>query len=637
MPHSSTNHSYEASDPQSTLVHSRNLSTVSSATLHTNTTLHSQPYEPLLRPISPGSGEYYDVVSQQSRQQSDRILSLPRWSQSNVLSRHSTPHDEKSSYPSERRFKKRINVLRLSKNILQGIMAIWAIYSTARYLLAFTIYQSAMGQIFALVMGVSTGLSFTFSSCSAILYAGQTHLLVHGFSVQALISLRRTLHYLSSLCLFGPSLVNVALIFLWKGTPDLELQTRLRCGLDVDLVWSAKYRLCGQKNKTWGFWVTLSLLRFFLTLIIIIAFHRITSSPYFAPPRKNQKPRYMSGKKSHARLASCQSPLMHGDSATSVVMPHLSSDQIQQRQSSESTLSGKSSSPRNRLRPSRSHTPAISEEAEAPAYDNTEYLPMNSGLDDPDPELMSFSDRFRAMFMQVARETEEALAFARSDDTMSSKSSAEAAPSPPPKDHPEQDIQEAHRQQSYDYEYEEDDFYYGASSSQNLGSHSYSQPYPEDEHVRMLNAYIRRMPTIESMGSKEWRSSFGASSRNTDRHANNSRPPTGNARLSFAETELSLSGSEPRSRSNSLSAQAELLVGLYGRAQASEIGEILRRGDTIRMVEQQQCANDDASDALGDDFSLTSGSKGTANSYHTASTNSKSSGSRNNVANVSSA
>jgi len=117
-----SSHVSDSSEPQSTLVHSRNLSTISSTTLHTSTTLHSQPYEPLLRPITPGSG-HYDVVSRQSRP-SERILSLPRWSrsQSNVMSRHSPILDEKKEYVTERKSRKPGQMLRWSKKALETIM-----------------------------------------------------------------------------------------------------------------------------------------------------------------------------------------------------------------------------------------------------------------------------------------------------------------------------------------------------------------------------------------------------------------------------------------------------------------------------------------------------------------------------------
>jgi hypothetical protein len=42
-----------------------------------------------------------------------------------------------------------------------------------------------------------------------------------------------------------------------------------------------------------------------------------------------------------------------------------------------------------------------------------------------------------------------------------------------------------------------------------LGYNEFGLPYPPDQNVRMLNGYIRRMPTIESSGSGEVGSSMG--------------------------------------------------------------------------------------------------------------------------------
>ncbi|KAH9481359.1 hypothetical protein JR316_0005884 [Psilocybe cubensis] len=593
MPNSSLTHKSEPSEPQSTLVHSRNLSTVSSVTLHTNTTLHSQPYEPLLRPISPGSGEYYDVVSHQSRQ-SDRVLSLPRWSQSNVISRSVSVIDEKKSF-SDRKPQRRRAVMRWSKNTLQLVMAAWAIYSTVRYFIAFTVYQSITGQAVSLALGTATGLSFAFASCASILWTGQTYLLIHGFSVQALMTLRRTLHFLSSCCLFGPSVVNLVLVFLWKKHIDLELQVRYRCKLDVDLVWSVRESLCNHRTP------------------IIVAFHLIASSAQFTPSRKPTKPRHLKGKKSHIRLESGPSPFLPPST-------HISPrDHILQHQSSEVTLSGKSS-PRNRLHPSRSHSSTFSEQGDAPSY-HKEFIPMNNEQQEGDQEMTGFADRFRLLISQITRETEEALAFARSDDATSSQISAESPPPPHPHDGPDEDIEYAH--DHHDYHYDEDDDFYSSSPEHNVSHSDYHQAYPAEEHIRMLNGYIRRMPTIESMGSREWRSSVGASSQNTNRdRTGTSRPPTRGARLSWAGTELSNS-SEPRSQSNSLAAQAELLAGMFSKAHTTEIGELVRRGETIRMVDNHS-ANEGSS--IGDavaEASVGSGSLGNAsssNSYHTAST-----------------
>jgi hypothetical protein len=112
------NHAAEPFEPQSTLAHSQNLSTISSTTLHTNAsaTLHSQPYEPLLSRISAGSGESYDVVSHQSRP-SDGILPLPRWSPTNVNPKSLPSVNEKEEYTG-RKPRRRVRILRWSRNVL---------------------------------------------------------------------------------------------------------------------------------------------------------------------------------------------------------------------------------------------------------------------------------------------------------------------------------------------------------------------------------------------------------------------------------------------------------------------------------------------------------------------------------------
>jgi hypothetical protein len=97
--------------------HSRDVSTISS-TLQTNTTVHSQPTEPLLRPTTPKAGQYRDVPSHRSRS-FERSLGLPRWSQSHVMSSYATP------IVSEKSFKtplKRVKLLRWIKNGLAIVM-----------------------------------------------------------------------------------------------------------------------------------------------------------------------------------------------------------------------------------------------------------------------------------------------------------------------------------------------------------------------------------------------------------------------------------------------------------------------------------------------------------------------------------
>ena len=98
--------------------HSRDVSTISS-TLHTNTTVHSQPTEPLLlRPTTPEAGQCRDVPSHRSRS-SERSLGFPGWSQSHVMSSHA------AAIVSEKGSKnplKRVKLLRWIKNGLAILM-----------------------------------------------------------------------------------------------------------------------------------------------------------------------------------------------------------------------------------------------------------------------------------------------------------------------------------------------------------------------------------------------------------------------------------------------------------------------------------------------------------------------------------
>lgn len=192
-------------------------------------------------------------------------------------------------------------------------------------------------------------------------------------------------------------------------------------------------------------------------------------------------------------------------------------------------------------------------------------LPGSASADSAGPgedrDIYSFVDRFRALVSQVSRETEDALQFARTDDGDLDHSDARSV-SP--------------------------DSYFPSSSSQyspsvtstfgpalGLGYDEFGRPYPPDEHVRILNGYIRRMPTIESIGSREVGSSVAASSvRGDDRQISSmhtlSRPPT------RAMTDYSYTSSEPPSRSNSLSMAAELINAMSGSgAEVTEVGELV--------------------------------------------------------------
>ncbi len=214
-------------------------------------------------------------------------------------------------------------------------------------------------------------------------------------------------------------------------------------------------------------------------------------------------------------------------------------------QASRSTIVSHSPPKKSSLHASRSATStnASSESSNPPHAPSVD---LNSELD---REPTGIVDRFRSMVAQITRETDQAVSLARSDN--SSDSSAGSQPSMT--DTP------------YDF--------YPPPIPPTVGFNEFGQPYPPEESVPMLNGFIRRMPTIESMGSREIASTNRGSSMYSGSIAErlagsgNSRPPT---RISLYPP-----GSEPPSRANSLAKRAPDMTG-GAIVTASEVGELIR-------------------------------------------------------------
>ncbi|KAG6820582.1 hypothetical protein H0H93_014809 [Arthromyces matolae] len=156
--------------------------------------------------------------------------------------------------------------------------------------------------------------------------------------------------------------------------------------------------------------------------------------------------------------------------------------------------------------------------------------------------LDDYHEHFRALVSQITRETEEAIAHERRNAGPDSQS-AEA--------------------------------FYQPRILPAIGYDEFGRPYPPDESVPILNGYIRRMPTIESMGSREMGSLTSSVYSQSDTMTTSvrsslplSRPPT------RANTLDSNFGSRPPSRSNSITAGAEILL---NASRASEVGELVDR------------------------------------------------------------
>ena len=146
-----------------------------------------------------------------------------------------------------------------------------------------------------------------------------------------------------------------------------------------------------------------------------------------------------------------------------------------------------------------------------------------------------------------------------------------------------------------------------------VGYNEFGQPYPPEEPLPILNGYIRRMPTIESIGSREIGSIGSTVSINKEPRITGSarstltfdRPPT--RPLSFSEATNSGASSRP----NSFGLRAELLASLGG---ATELGELL---DNKGRREEEDRPNQ-SSDMIHLDVSNNPSASRSTMSYYTA-------------------
>lgn len=299
------------------------------------------------------------------------------------------------------------------------------------------------------------------------------------------------------------------------------------------------------------------------------------------------------------------------------------------------TLRGESSRSLDRIRLARSRSSGLS--GESNSAEGIPFKRKNSDSEnDHDPSSQN-PDRFRSILSQIAQETEEALEYARSENSSLHDNVLNEAYAPPPVEARSHSYsRDDHNDESDDDEDVNVQFYGHNDNIYNiynlrpvppmLGYNEFGLPYPPEQDVRVLNGYVRRMPTIESMGSGEISSSIGASSmyRGDSVHTS-SRPPTRNTLLSFSSAEYELGGpiSPTLSRANSLSARAELLVGLSTTPSTttSEHGELMGRPDMMRRLSNPaSILPETPASVVNEGQSSTAGSRVTAStaSYHTA-------------------
>jgi hypothetical protein len=146
----------------------------------------------------------------------------------------------------------------------------WAIYNTARYFIAFTVYDSEEGQIVSLALGLCTGISFALLAIATIFSFFKLHLLMHSISLRFLTLIITSSLFLSSLTLVTPAIVNMVMLFVWRNSSDQELSTETRCRVDIDVIWSGSNQLCSEPYG-WGALLAFAATRLGITAVLIVS------------------------------------------------------------------------------------------------------------------------------------------------------------------------------------------------------------------------------------------------------------------------------------------------------------------------------------------------------------------------------
>ncbi|KAF7369737.1 hypothetical protein MVEN_00305300 [Mycena venus] len=584
----------DAETPRGSSPHAR---TTSSATIQTLPISDlSHPTQPLLHSSTSESVAYLDLLSRQPNHPN-----APRGSAMGLsFDGDPTTMRERKGYL-EKVVRKRLRRLKAIMAVLGVIMVSWSIYTTVRYFLAFAIYPSSTsGQMAAIVLATMSLVSFALLFAAAVIPFLQIYLLGHNVTIAALLTVRMVLRYLSSLLLLVPAVINFALVFAWRSSSDSALNMGNRCDVDIDVVWSIRsHSTCSP--PPWGVWLALSIVRLLLTIAILIIYHFALASYQHTSPTLTT---------SQLHLLRIDISWLTPDPSTSTLGSGSTSrptaDRRSQRSSPGSSTNRHSNSPsfgENLRLPRVNDSPRSSNDGglqeEFDPYANLpplpgQFTPSGNGPSAPsesDRELNSFVDRFRSLVSQINRESEEA---------------AQLAP-------PSQS------------QYLADPAFRSM-----VGYDEFGRPYPPEDHVRILNSYIRRMPTIESIGSREMSATAGGTSVAASSLYQDSRPPT-RAMTDRDRDRMSMTDrgghSEPPSRQGSLSLAAVELInamgGVEGVPEQFGFGELVdrvrRAGSISSNASGSQSQSGGTGGTGGTSGTTTSGTNVSGASYFTAS------------------
>ncbi|KAF7310213.1 hypothetical protein MIND_00395000 [Mycena indigotica] len=352
----------------------------------------------------------------------------------------------------------------------EGVLGVWTLYCTTRYFLAYghipASAPAAESAALALAAASLAALALLFST--ALLPLIETHLL--GRCTPTVRAVRRGLRYFAAALLLAPAVANLVLALVWRRAGSASLELSVRCKLDVDVVWSVQEKKeCAP--PPWVHWLILALLRLVLTAAVLIVY--VVALAAYGHTRR---PSADSSAASHRSLPSASSTLRNGPSALLTPAPERRSlRRTRDRSASRSQSQSQSQSHSNSHSRSRSRSRHHGSAHTTISYSSSSSASSSSsseGEDDFDP----YADLPLAPALAPDRELNS---FVLGRDTaagslLPSTSSSAASPYAP-----------------YALTYSFPPFPPPGASRQH------------PDRVLILNAYVRRMPTIESLGSRE--------------------------------------------------------------------------------------------------------------------------------------
>ncbi|CCM00702.1 uncharacterized protein FIBRA_02742 [Fibroporia radiculosa] len=570
--------------------YTRHLSSVSTVTLRTAShSDHTYPSEPFLHTLGVESPAYFDLLARQPNHPS--VPSTP----SNIaLSLEGDPLTEgEKRCQWICRIEKRLRRLQWAKRLLLSTIGGWAVYNTVRYYLAASLYSYRERQIILLVLGTSAALSLTliFTALIIALFAPQLGWVHRPGAPHVLV--QACLSFCASALLLGPAIINLVFVFLWRHSSNTDNTLQGRCHWDVDVFWSGLGVRC-ERSPAWGSWVAGAVVRLVLTFAFLVAYHLISYSYDVTrrPSKRKRRLGHRSRRMSHSEATSTRSSRSYRAVMMSPPTSPLPVAQIGRQPSittseSHTTVESLGSSIEHRpLRSSRSRISSHKFFASGPQ--DVFKLPSAVASAKDEKAASSSTGQPLATVDASPDSSEEDLPVAPEFNPYGQEVgwipgaytalSSPLSPLSPPDYGPFVPIADEDTNRPSLSDDDLSSFVERFRSLVNHVSHEtdegitldnpvyYPSPFAhshradhDNEYVPVLGKTIHRMPTIESLGSREVMSLATSSIHRTSPGPHHmSRPSTRSNNLSLNDGEVGGSTSSTRSRSNSLDAALAL-------------------------------------------------------------------------------